>query len=109
MNFVMISIVFFSFAFLLPQIKAECPNDGAGWTLLENTCYLMSQDKMTWYEAKEFCWGHGGYLAEIKSKWEEDALDQYLLHDLNFWIGLTDQATEGYHDITRARMYVVLL
>ena len=60
-----------------------------------NSCYLMSQDKMTWYQAQEICWGHGGYLAEIKSKEEEDALDKYLIHDLNFWLGLEDLATEG--------------
>ena len=29
------------------------------------------------------------------SREEENILDEYLLHDLCYWIGLTDMATEG--------------
>ena len=44
---------------------------------------------------EQFCWGHGGYLAEIRSAEEEAALDQALIHDILYWIGLTDAAVEG--------------
>ena len=43
----------------------------------------------------QFCWSRRGHLAEIKSKDEEDTLDQYLVHGILYWIGLSDLAVEG--------------
>ena len=43
----------------------------------------------------QFCWGHGGYLAEIKSEDEENNIDLYLIHGVSYWIGLSDLAEEG--------------
>ena len=34
-------------------------------------------------------------MAEIKSRDEEDLLDQFLVQDIYYWIGLDDLATEG--------------
>ena len=44
---------------------------------------------------KPNCWGHGGYLAEIKSEDEENNIDLYLIHGVSYWIGLSDLAEEG--------------
>ena len=43
----------------------------------------------------QFCWGQGAYLAEIKSKEEEDLVDPYLITGVGYWLGLTDYPTEG--------------
>ena len=43
----------------------------------------------------QFCWSRRGHLAEIKSKDEEETLDQYLVHGILYWIGLSDLAVEG--------------
>ena len=43
----------------------------------------------------QFCWGQGAYLAEIKSKEEEDLVDPHLITGVGYWLGLTDYPTEG--------------
>merc|ERR1712126_787517 len=73
---------------------ATCP-DELGWLQVGDSCYLVSTLRMSWYSAQEFCWGHGGYLAEIKSKAEEDLLDLVLVRDISYWIGLDDFSKEG--------------
>ena len=50
---------------------------------------------MTWFEAQEFCYEKEGYLAEITSYEEETLLDSILLADIDYWIGLSDFASEG--------------
>merc|ERR1719323_2354178 len=50
---------------------------------------------MNWYSAQEYCWSKGAYLAEIQSKEEEDLLDQFLLSEVAYAIGLNDIAHEG--------------
>ena len=47
----------------------------------------------------QFCWRKGAYLAEIKSKEEEELLDQFLIQGTTYWIGLDDLATEGRKNI----------
>ena len=46
-------------------------------------------------EAQEYCWTHGGHLAEIMSVEEEKFLDSFLFHGISYWIGLTDAGHEG--------------
>merc|ERR1712110_55604 len=70
-----------------------CP---PGWWRAGEACYITSQDKMTWYKAQEFCWGVGGYLAEIKSVEQEAALDGLLSYSAEYWIGLSDLSVEGH-------------
>ena len=43
----------------------------------------------------QFCRLNGGYLAEIQSKVEEDDVDNLLLLDIRYWIGLNDLILEG--------------
>ena len=101
----MITLIFI-FVFLLTDSCGanSCPDD-AGWFPAAGSCYLMSPYKMNWYKAQEvkcqflkhklgwslqFCWEHGGYLAEIKTSEIEQELDEVLLHEVEYWIGLTD-------------------
>ena len=75
--------------------SSGCP-DEPGWIPVGDFgCYLMSQVKFNWFAAHEFCWSHGGYLAEIYSQEEHNILDQFLVHDVAHWIGLTDLSEEG--------------
>ena len=43
----------------------------------------------------QYCYDHGGYLAEITTREEEEILDIILQSDVAYWIGLTDYAVEG--------------
>ena len=70
-------------------------NCDPGWFQAGENCYLISLERKTWFLAQEYCWSHGGYLAEFLTKEVEDSLDQFLIHDIAFWIGLTDMTTEG--------------
>ena len=44
----------------------------------------------------QYCWGRGGYLAEITSAEEELALEGVLMHGKEYWLGLTDVEEQGY-------------
>ena len=44
---------------------------------------------------QEYCWGIGGYLAEILSAEEEAFLDSFLLEGISYWTGLSDEGHEG--------------
>jgi len=87
----MLAIVFLSF--VLSHAEALiCPD---GWTSTWlNQCYLMSPNKMNWFQAQEFCWGQNGFLAEVKTRDQQSSL-YFLPSELNFWIGLNDIENEG--------------
>ena len=85
------AFTFISLAALIVQISG-CPD---GWLSVGSSCYRASVEKMTWYEAQEDCWAHGGYLAELTSREEETAVNEVVNHDEHFWIGLNDVAQEG--------------
>ena len=85
------AFIFISLVALIVQISG-CPD---GWLSVGSSCYRASVEKMTWYEAQEDCWAHGGYLAELTSREEETAVNEVVNHDEHFWIGLNDVAQEG--------------
>merc|ERR1712107_114342 len=68
---------------------ADCP---AGWSPAGpgDACYLISSAPMTWFEAQEYCWDNGAYLAEFKSGYEENIVEQILPLDRHYWIGLNE-------------------
>ena len=74
--------------------SASCP-DEPGWLQVEDSCYMVSVERMSWFAAQQFCWSHEGYLAEIDSQQEDELLDQMMLHEVQYWIGLNDLASEG--------------
>ena len=43
----------------------------------------------------QFCWGHGGHLAEFSTENKESLIDLYLPEHIWYWIGLTDETEEG--------------
>merc|ERR1719309_788230 len=71
----------------------SCPS---GWTALLDSCYLVQPVESTFFEAQEFCWAQGGYVAEITSAAENELLRVGLLERGRFyWIGLQDLAHDG--------------
>ena len=78
--------------FALIVIISGCPD---GWTHMGSSCYRTLVEKTSWYEAKEGCYAQGGYLAELTSPEEEADIKEFVNHNDHFWIGLTDEDTEG--------------
>merc|ERR1711973_631574 len=76
--------------------SSGCPSSG-GWIPLGDHCYLLSPTNMNWFQAQQFCEEKGGYLAEILSESEQTNLKALLniRQDQNYWIGLSDVASEG--------------
>merc|ERR1711936_192154 len=71
----------------------SCPS---GWTALLDSCYLMQEVESNFFEAQEFCWAQGGYVAEITTAAENELLRVGLLdmgHE--YWIGLEDLTHDG--------------
>merc|ERR1719209_2348094 len=70
------------------------------WVSLETGCYLFQQTNSTWYESRGECQQSGGYLIEIDSPEEQQAIMEEIHRngwemDLGFWIGLTDIFHDG--------------
>merc|ERR1711936_197876 len=65
-----------------------------GWVTKGESCYLTSDQTMTWRAANEFCKEKRGFLAEIETLQEQEMVNQILEADYkqhgkrNFWIGL---------------------
>ena len=59
--------------------------------------YYRSSSATTWYNAKQLCENAGGYLAVITSEGENDFIQENFGRNSHFWIGLTDEDTEGTH------------
>ena len=72
----------------------ECPE---GWTSLNGGCYKFLTEKLTWVEAKEECEKLLGWLIEIVSEEQNDAIyKEGLRQKIDWaWIGLSDTAKEG--------------
>ncbi|XP_058603681.1 CD209 antigen-like protein D isoform X2 [Onychostoma macrolepis] len=68
----------------LPQ--PLCRDCGKGWLKFENTCYFLSQNRLTWQQSREECQRKGGDLAVITN----ERVQMYLskMGNLHYWIGL---------------------
>ena len=87
-------ILIFSIIFL--HVEGACPTtSGIVWTDLGGNCYHVSKEAMNWGVSQEYCWGKGGYLAEIMSRDEETLLDTFLIEGTSYWLGLSDLSHEG--------------
>ena len=72
------------------------------WKSLDTGCYLFQEWNSTWYNARRECKQSGGYLVEIDSEEEQDAI-RFEIQDrgwdghshYGFWIGLTDIFHDG--------------
>ncbi|CAI5784953.1 Hypothetical predicted protein [Podarcis lilfordi] len=66
----------------------------AGWKFYNGSVYFLSQKAKPWQEAEDTCRAQGTHLVSITSKEEME----YLVREARnqpFWIGLSDQNTEG--------------
>ncbi|ROT63783.1 putative antigen-like protein [Penaeus vannamei] len=72
----------------LPSSRDEdlvCPD---GWTLLESSCFLVTESSGNWFEGQDFCNSLEASLATVSSASLQKALSGMLNGDT--WIGLTD-------------------
>merc|ERR1711974_43844 len=72
-----------------------CPDE---WTSIAGGCYQFLPEKYSWEDAKEACHMLHGWLVEIESEEQNDAIhDEAKKQDgwKTAWIGLTDTAEEG--------------
>ena len=60
-------MVHFYIAFI--SVDQFCPEEG-GWELLNDYCYMVSDEEMTWTAAQSYCKTYGGDLASINA-WDE--------------------------------------
>uniref|UniRef100_A0A8C4XE25 C-type lectin domain-containing protein n=1 Tax=Erpetoichthys calabaricus TaxID=27687 RepID=A0A8C4XE25_ERPCA len=67
------------------------PYCSESWVLFNASCYFFSTDKLDWNASRNNCTSIGGHLVIIDS--EEDYSSSW---DKSYWIGLTDQKTEGH-------------
>ncbi|KAI4896072.1 hypothetical protein NFI96_007118 [Prochilodus magdalenae] len=81
---------------LLQYMCAECSDNRCfkDWRKHEGSFYLISTEWMSWRAAREDCRDRGADLVIINSKEEQSFLSaQYAKK--TFWMGLTDEETEG--------------
>merc|ERR1712018_109774 len=65
------------------------------WIEAGESCYRVSTEAKTWYEARLFCTQEGGYLVELKSDEETAIVNELFRNDWWFWTGLTDNVRDG--------------
>ncbi|XP_067305044.1 natural killer cells antigen CD94 isoform X2 [Pseudorasbora parva] len=71
-----------------------CIECAKGWLRFENTCYFLSQNRLTWQQSREECQRKGGDLAVITN----ERVQMYLNKkgNLNYWIGLNHAGTNEW-------------
>ena len=77
------------------SVEGDCPDE---WTSIAGGCYKFLPEKYNWEDAKEACHMLHGWLVEIESEEQNDAIhDEAKKQDgwKEAWIGLTDEAEEG--------------
>eukprot|EP00092_Neocalanus_flemingeri_P065531 GFUD01079705.1.p1 GENE.GFUD01079705.1~~GFUD01079705.1.p1 ORF type:complete len:1036 (-),score=190.52 GFUD01079705.1:69-2795(-) len=87
-----------------------CQGCPAGWHYVingdEHHCYRVLRDiPRNWTEARDACRQANGYLAEITSQAENDAVLKYLRHyeNVDCWIGLNDRETENQFEWSKSK------
>ena len=93
----------FSFPEVTSRAAAAMASCSPPWKSLATGCYLFQEWNSTWYTSRRKCKESGGYLLEIDSQEEQDAIMEEIKSwgwdgdtDFSFWIGLTDI----FHDST---------
>merc|ERR1719356_1543616 len=92
--------------FSLPEVAktsaAAMASCSPPWKSLDTGCYLFQEWNSTWYNARRECKQSGGYLVEIDSRDEQDAIMAEIEDrgwdghsHYGFWIGLTDIFHDG--------------
>ena len=85
----------------------ECP---AGWQYVvsgdDHHCYRVLRDiPRNWTEARDACRKANGYLAEVTSEAENEAVLRYLKNyeDVDVWIGLNDRERENEFEWAKSK------
>jgi len=92
--------------FSLPEVAktaaAAMTSCSPPWKSLDTGCYLFQEWNSTWYNARRECKQSGGYLVEVDSQEEQDAIMNEITSrgwdghtHYGFWIGLTDIFHDG--------------
>ncbi|XP_057559517.1 C-type lectin domain family 4 member E [Hippopotamus amphibius kiboko] len=85
-------------------MEFSCNNDGSGsvknccplkWVHFQSSCYFFSTDTMTWTASLKNCSSMGAHLVVINTQEEQEFLYHTKPKRKEFYIGLTDQVTEG--------------
>ncbi|XP_077024018.1 C-type lectin domain family 4 member E isoform X2 [Tamandua tetradactyla] len=85
-------------------MSLPCYNDGSGsvqkccpleWEHFQSSCYFFSTDTMSWTASLKNCSAMGGHLVVINTQEEQEFLFNKKPRNKEFYIGLTDQVTEG--------------
>eukprot|EP00092_Neocalanus_flemingeri_P028576 GFUD01031032.1.p1 GENE.GFUD01031032.1~~GFUD01031032.1.p1 ORF type:complete len:911 (-),score=155.86 GFUD01031032.1:100-2832(-) len=87
-----------------------CQGCPAAWHYVitgdEHHCYRVLRDiPRNWIESRDACRQANGYLAEITSPAENDAVLKYLrdYEDVDCWIGLNDRETENQFEWSKSK------
>ncbi|XP_025113809.1 perlucin-like protein [Pomacea canaliculata] len=75
--------------------EQQCPRS---WTQMDESCYALLDQQVTWLKAREYCVAVGGHLVEIDSEDENNFILNLLkTHGATgSWIGLQDLIEEGH-------------
>ncbi|XP_004455316.1 C-type lectin domain family 4 member E isoform X2 [Dasypus novemcinctus] len=86
------------------SMALSCYNDGSGsvknccplkWKYFQSSCYFFSINTLTWTLSLKNCSDMGGHLVVINTQEEQEFLFHQKPRKREFYIGLTDQMTEG--------------
>ncbi|KAG5284046.1 hypothetical protein AALO_G00022390 [Alosa alosa] len=69
--------------------KSKCPED---WDFFLANCYLFSQKKLSWHDARDSCKSQGASLLTVTKRNEWPYVTKNTM-SRNYWIGLTDEIT----------------
>ncbi|XP_053350003.1 CD209 antigen-like protein C [Clarias gariepinus] len=64
----------------------HCTECGKGWVKLENSCYFLAKERLSWQESRKACQKHGGDLVVIGNEQVQKLLTEK--RGLLYWIGL---------------------
>ncbi|XP_061061371.1 C-type lectin domain family 4 member E [Eubalaena glacialis] len=76
----------------LGSVKNCCP---LNWVHFQSSCYFFSTNTMTWSASSKNCSSMGAHLVVINTQEEQEFLYRMKPKRKEFYIGLTDQVTEG--------------
>ncbi|XP_053081759.1 C-type lectin domain family 4 member E isoform X2 [Acinonyx jubatus] len=90
-----VSILLLSVCFItrcVGSVKNCCPSR---WIHFQSSCYLFSTNTMSWASSVKNCSNMGAHLVVINTQEEQEFLFYAKPKRREFYIGLTDQVTEG--------------
>ncbi|KAK4805932.1 hypothetical protein QYF61_021496 [Mycteria americana] len=82
------------FPLLLLSPVFPCGPKSREWEYFDGKCYYFSLTRMSWYKAKAQCEEMRSQLAVINSYAKQNFV-MFRTRNERFWIGLTDQNSEG--------------